>query len=192
MQVNGHEVQRGAPRQARAQLEGFVDGHAELVDLQARRDMGVAFRVDVRIDPDRDARHRTVPRGDGFDTRQLACRLDVDGLQPEWNRLLELGHRFPDAGENNVAEGEAGARGQFQLPDGVGVGGAAQVVDQPGDGEGRVGFQGVMQGVRVVRERAIDGPESLADGAARTHTAASLGRGDFGETHRRRRVLECR
>ena len=64
--------------------------------------MRMALRVDVGIHPDRDARDGALSRGNRFDARQLARRFDVDGLQTERHGAFELGHRLPDAGEDDV------------------------------------------------------------------------------------------
>ena len=85
------------------QLARVVERHAELVDLEAGRNVRMALGVDVRVDADRDARRRVpAARPIASSARQLAGRFDVDRLQPSGTARLELGHRLADAGEDDV------------------------------------------------------------------------------------------
>ncbi len=74
-----------------AEVARFVNRDAELVGLEARRDVRMAARVDVRIDADRDPR-ACLPRArEGVDALELAFRLGVDRLDAEVDRLRQLG-----------------------------------------------------------------------------------------------------
>ena len=56
----------------------LLQRHAELVGLQAGRDVGMALRVDVRIDAQRDARDAPLRARDRGNPIELAGRLGVD------------------------------------------------------------------------------------------------------------------
>ena len=125
----------------------------------------MAFRVDVRVDADGDARDASEPRGDRLEPRQLARRLDVDGLQPEGDGAFELLGRLADAGEDDLRRLESGAPRDFDLPDRVGVDGAAELAQQARDRERRVRLQRVMQRVRIAGERLVDLAVAIAERA---------------------------
>ena len=67
----------------------LVEGHAELVVLEARRDVRVRLRIDVRVHPDADRRRPVHPGGHALEVLELGLRLDVEeadagleGLRP--------------------------------------------------------------------------------------------------------------
>ena len=70
---------------------------------------------------------------------------------------FELRGRFADAGKDDVRGLKAGLSRELDLPNGIGVGRAAEIAHQARDRERGVGLQRVMQRVRVVAERGVDG-----------------------------------
>ena len=177
--VDRDELQRTACRNGREQLARGVERHAELVDLEARGNVGVAFRVDVRVDSDRDARRAAGPLGDRLDARQLSSRFDVDRLQPERDAALELGCRLADAGEHDFRRLEPGFARHLDFPDRVGVGRAAQAAQQAREGERGVRFQGIVQRVRIGAERRVDADVARSKRGGAIHIEGrAFGKGD--------------
>ena len=117
--------------------------------------------VDVGVDTHGDTGRLAQTLGDRLDAGQFASRFDVNRLQTERNGLFELRRRLPDAGEDDLVRLESHAPRHLDLPDGVGIGSAAEPVQQPADGEVGIGFEGVVQGVRVAVERLIERGESF-------------------------------
>ena len=86
----------------RQQHPDVVGRNAELVDLQAGGNVRMAFRVDVGVHANGDARDAAHSRGNGFDARELARRLDVDRFEIERDGALELRVGLADAVEHDL------------------------------------------------------------------------------------------
>jgi hypothetical protein len=108
--VNRDQRQRRPRLERLQQLARRVQRHAELVDLQPRRNMGMALGIDIRVDAHRDAHRSPEPRPDRLEARQLAGRFDVDRLDPERHRRLELLRCLADAGEDDLRRREPALR----------------------------------------------------------------------------------
>jgi hypothetical protein len=119
-------------------------------------DVGVRLGVDVGVDPQRDARRAPRRDGHGGDAIELARGFGVDRADVLRHRELELVARLADTREHDVGGAEAGAERDANLAAGVGVGAAAELAQQAQQRQRGVGFQRVVNGVRVVGERAID------------------------------------
>ena len=148
---------RGAPARATSSI-----GDAELVGLQACRDVRVAPRVDVGVHADGDPRAGLALARQRVDPLDLAGRLHVDRPDAELDRLRQLGGRLADAGEDDLRRDEPGAQRDVDLTAGVRIGVAAQRPQQPHDRERRVGLQRVMDRVRIGGEGLVDGPYRAA------------------------------
>ena len=182
----GHRVEQRARR---------VGRHAELVDLQAGRDVRVALGVDVRIDADGDAGDQAARRGNRFDALELARGFDVDRPQAERHRRARARCIDLPTPVNTMSSAAKPARratsiSQIEL--------ASTALPRPRSSctsaERGVGLERVVQAVRVAaeglverrvagtdRRRAVD-VERRAFGRARSPTAA----------HRRRRARRAR
>ena len=160
--VKGDQVERRAVPHRREQRAHIVDRYPELVDLEAGGNVRMALRVDVRVDAQRHARHKSQPRRDRFDACQLPHRFDVDRLETERYGAFELGGRFADAREDDVSGGKSGFAGQLDFPNRVGVGGAAELAQRPRETERGVGLECVMEPVRIAAEGAVDRTIALA------------------------------
>ena len=137
------------PRARRAQLRDVVDRDAELVGLQAGRDVRMAaasmsgltrIAIRVRVWRSRDsASIRSISPADSTlivrTPRSMAC--------------AELGRRLADAGEHDLRRNEPGAQRDVDLAAGIRVGVAAERPQQPRDRQRRVGLQRVVDRVRV-------------------------------------------
>ena len=163
------------------QLAHVVERDAELVDPEAGRDVRVALRVDVGIDAERDACGRAEPRRDRFDARELADRLDVDRLEAQRHGALELGGRLADAGEDDVGRRKPGLARQLDLPDGVRVGGAAELAQRARETERGIGLERVVQAVRMGAESGVDRTIAIAQHRGAVH----VDRGPFRFSDRR-------
>src|SRR6185436_11228358 len=84
---------------------------------------------------------------DGVNPIELAVRLGVDGADSERNRLLQLGDRLADTGEDDLRWREAGPQRDLNLAAGVGVGVAAEPAQQARDSQRRVRLQRVVNRV---------------------------------------------
>ena len=145
-------------------LARLLEGHAELVGLETRRNVRVALRVDVGIHAERDARRRALGPGARGDAIELARRLGVDGFQAERDRAIELLAGLADAGEDDLVGDQAGAQRDLDLAARVGVGRRAEPAQQAHQRQRRVGLERVVDGVRVARERLVETLVGLADG----------------------------
>ncbi len=118
--------------------------------------MRVAPGIHVGVDPDGHAGDTPQPGGDRFDPSQLARRLDVDRLDVEGDRALELRRRLADPGEDELPRLETRGPGDVDFPDRVGIRGAAEFTQQTHDRERRIGLERVVNRVRVGAERSVD------------------------------------
>src|SRR4029079_1903241 len=88
---------------------------------------------------------------------ELPLRFHVDRANAEIDGLRELRRGLADPGEDDLHWNEAGAQREVDLAPRVRVRVAAQPPQEPRDGERRVGFQRVMNSMRVDVESLIDG-----------------------------------
>jgi hypothetical protein len=163
--VHADEAQPGQPLPLAIDREGVLQRDAELVRLQAGGDVRMAPGVDVGIDAQRHARLPLQPARDGGDAIELARRLGVDGADAVRDRVFELGPGLADAGEDDIGGSETGAERHLDLARRIGVGAAAERAEQAHDRQRRVGFQRVMDCVRIAVEGRVDRRVRLGDGS---------------------------
>ncbi len=77
--------------------------HAELVALQARRDVGMGLGVDIGIDTDADRRHLAQGHGDPGQHIQLGFAFDVEAADAGRQRLLHFGAGLAHARKDHLA-----------------------------------------------------------------------------------------
>jgi hypothetical protein len=164
VRVQADDLEAGSAAHAVDEIAGLVDRHAELVGLEAGGDVGMAAGVDVRVDADRHLGARLPFPGDRVEPFQLSRGLGVDRPHAELHGLRQFGVGLRHAGEDDLRGDEAGAQRDVDLPARVGVDAAAEAAQQAHQRERRVGFQGVVDGVRVVAERGVDGAIAGGDG----------------------------
>ena len=138
------------------QAAGHGNRHTELVVAQAGRDVRMALRVDVGIDPQRDAGGHAVRRRQLVEALELARRLDVDGVHVEGHGAGQFGRRLAHPGEDDLARREPAAQRDVDLAHRVGVDPAAERAQQADDGQRGVGLEGVVDGVRVIAEGGVE------------------------------------
>ena len=136
----------------------LVERHAELVDLEAGRNVRMALRVDVGVDAHRHTCRPPEPRCDRLDAGELPRRLDVDRLHAERDRGLEFRHRLADAGKHDIGRLKPGFPRDLDFPHRVRVGLAAQLAQQARNRQRRIGLECVVECVRIAAEGLVDGP----------------------------------
>jgi len=113
------QADRLDPRQFRREpigLAGVFDIDAEFVLLFAGGDLGVGQRVDVGVDPQRDAGGLTPGNGDLAEPPQFGDRLDIDLVDSGGKRRLQLLPRLADAGEDDMPRRDPAARARRNSP----------------------------------------------------------------------------
>ena len=100
--VQSDDLEPVAAAHRAAHLAHVADGDAELVALQAGRDVRVALRVDVRIDAHGDA--GAVCRAPAIASIRSISPSDsaLIVFSPRLDGALELGVRLADAGEDDL------------------------------------------------------------------------------------------
>ncbi len=109
---------------ARIDLAGMRDRDAELVLGLAGRDLCVRAGIDVRIDADGDARGLAHLGRNARQQLELGLGFDVEAEDVGGERGAQLVFRLADAGEQDLAGGDAGGQRalQFTARDHVGAG----------------------------------------------------------------------
>jgi hypothetical protein len=144
----------------------------------------VGLGVDVGIDPDRDLRADLALAGQRVDAFEFPGGLDIDHPHAEIDGLRKLGRGLADAGEHDLRRNEPGAQRDVDLAAGIGVGVAAQGTQETRDGQRRIGFQRVVDRVRVAGEGLVDGAVSPGDRRGAVHVKRrALGGGDGHDGH---------
>ena len=128
--MDADRLQPRLRRHLAVQAARLLERNAELVDVQAGRDVRMRAGVDVRVDAHRHPGAHASRLRRAIDALQLACGLGVDRFEPELHRALDLVGRLADAAEHDVRWREAGAHRQLDFADGVGVDGAAGLAQQ--------------------------------------------------------------
>ncbi len=155
--VRADRLQAAPSRHLAKQRRRFVDRHAELVRLEPRGDVRMALRVDVGIDAQRHPRPHVLRDGALIDPIELAGRLDVDRQQSERHRAIDLGGALADAGEHDLIGTETAAQRDVHFAKRIGVGVAAERLQEPHHGQRRIRLQRVVNGVRIAVERVRRG-----------------------------------
>ena len=145
-----------------------------LLRLQPGGDVRMAARVDVRVHAQRDPRARLALARQRVDPLELALRLRVDRLDAEIDRLRELGGRLADAGEHDLRRNESGAQRDVDLAAGIRVGVAAEAAQQPRDRQRRVGFQRVVDRVRIATRTPRRSPGSAPRSSLRCRRSSGV------------------
>src|SRR5262249_41249226 len=138
VRVQADDLDVGEGAGPRAQGTHVADRDAELVDLQAGRDVRMRLRVHVGVDADRDPRAYVPLARQLIDAPDLPFRFDIDRADAEIDRVDELGIRLADAREDNLRRDEAGAHRDVDLAGRVRIGMAAEAPEQARDRERRV------------------------------------------------------
>ena len=102
------------------------DVHAELVLLQARRDVRMRLRVDVRVDPQGHSRRLAALPRDRVDLLDLPLGLGVEGEDPGRDARRDLVVRLAHAGEDDPFRRDPALQRRAQLAAGHDVGARAE------------------------------------------------------------------
>ena len=103
---------------AATQFQGPFELDAKLVFPQARGDVGMGVRIDVRIHPGGHGGDHAFFHSDGVKPRQLRLGLDVETLDAGPQRPPELVPALAHAGKHDLARFTAGGEDPLQLPAG--------------------------------------------------------------------------
>ena len=137
------------------QAARLLERNAEFVDVQSCRDVRVRAGVDVGIDADRHPGTHTSRLRRAVDALQLARGLGVDGFQAELHRPFDLVRRFANAAEHDIGRWKPGPHRQIDFADGVGIDGAAGLVQEAQYCERRVRLHGVVDPMRMRLKRLV-------------------------------------
>jgi hypothetical protein len=132
------------PPGAVVHLERAGQRDAELALGEARRDVGVRVRVDVRVDPEVGHHAPPKPARDGVEFLGLRPGLDVEHLDPRAHSERQLGLGLAHAREDDPAHGGAGLLDPEQLAPREDVEAAALARQRGHDGQVRVRLDGVV------------------------------------------------
>src|SRR5688572_16803928 len=133
----------------------LLQRHAELVDLQACGDIRMAPRFDVGIDAQRDTGLTALCDSRRGDPIEFACRFRIDRGDTKSYGTRDLGTRLADPREDDIRRGVSCAQCDLDLAAGVRVDAAAHGSKQPRNGQRRIGFERVMDAVRIRREGIV-------------------------------------
>jgi len=153
MAVDALDGERGQGGGAAVQGKRLVEGHAELVFLETRGDVGVGARIDVRVHAQRDRRGLAEASGNCRDPFQFRRRLDVETGDTLRQREFDFGCRLAHAGENHLARAAAGGQYALEFAAGDDVETGAQPGEGGKDGQVGIGLHGVAD-QRVAARKA--------------------------------------
>jgi hypothetical protein len=156
-------------RGATVDIEGFAEGDAEFCRLEPGGDVGMGFRVDVRIHAQRHRCAAAEAAGDFVELVQLAGGFDVEAVDARLQRRTHLGARLADAGEHYFARTAASGQHARQLATGNDVEAGAEPGEKVQDGEVGIGLD------RVADQRSV----GQAVGLQRV-AVGGIGRGERG------------
>ena len=148
------------------QVEGLVEGHAELVAAQAGGDVRVGVGIDVRIDAEGDGRARAHAGGHLGEAVEFGGGFHVEAADAGVQGEAHLGGGLADAGEDHLASIAAGGQhaGQFAAGDDVEAG--AQLGEYRQHAKAGVGLDGVAHQRLAQAEGALVGVEGLGQRGA--------------------------
>ncbi len=112
-----------------------------------------------------------------IDAIELARRFDVDREQPERHRAIDLGGALADAGKHDLIGTEAAPQRHVHFAERIGVGVAAERLQQPHHRQRRIGLQRVVNGVRIAVEGVVQRRVGGANGAGVVDVAGRAGGG---------------
>nr|ART36558.1 C435 [uncultured bacterium] len=164
---NPMHAQAGQAGGASVQRWRVLGRNAELVFLQASRDVGVGAGVDVRIHAQRDrCLHAQIERH-LIQPFQLGGGFHVEAANAGRKRLAQLRGALADAGEHHPVGLAPGAQHARQLAARHHVESGAQARQHVQHGEVGIGLDGVADPVRLVAKRGVVGAVGSLDGGPR-------------------------
>jgi hypothetical protein len=165
--VDADHVQVGQACCGAVGVQRIIEGHAELVRLQAGRDVWVGLRIDVRVHAQRDRGALAHAAGHRVQAVQFRDRFDVEAQDAFLEREAHLGFGLADAREDGLARVAAGCDHAQQFAAGDDVEAGAFARQQVEDGEVRIGLHRVAdEGVAAFTRVAVGG-EVLQQGRLR-------------------------
>ncbi len=109
------DVQVGQGAGASIERLCIGEGNAELVALEAGGNVGVRFRVNIRIDAQGDRRLRPELGGNGIETFEFGCGFDIEAADAGAQRLAHLVARLAHTSENHLVCAPSGCQHACEL-----------------------------------------------------------------------------
>ena len=156
MDVDANRPQPGLSRHLPVETTRLLQRNAELVDVQPCRDVRVRAGVDIGIDAHGDVGADASRLRGTIDALQLPGGLGVDRFEAELHGPLDFLRRLSHAAEHDVGRRKPGAHGELDLADGIGIDRTARFAQQAHQRERRVRLHGIVDPMRVRRERGIE------------------------------------
>ena len=100
--VDAHHFQARQRRSVLVGLQGALMRHAEFVALEARRNIGVGFRVHIGIDADADRRHFAAGQCHLAQHIQFGFAFHIEASNARLQGLLHFGAAFTHARKNHI------------------------------------------------------------------------------------------
>ena len=154
MAVDAGRLNVGQGGGATIQGQRILVGDTKLGFFQASRDVGMRLRVDIGIDAQAHRCFYPELTGDGIEALQFSGGLDVETENAGVQRLLHLGRRFSNAGENDFLRVGARCQHALQLAAGDNIETGAHTGKEVQDGEIGVGFDCVAD-ERILASRML-------------------------------------
>ena len=175
-----------ARRRRKPAADGFraVHRHPEFVGLETSGDVWMALRIDIRVHAKGHSSPGLPGSGQRVDALDLPFGLRIYGGDTEIDRLRQIGGRLADAGEDDLRRDESGPQRDVDFTPRVRVSAGAKRPQQPRNRHRRVRLQRVVEGMRVAREREIDGAIAFGDGRGAVNVErCAFGGREIGERH---------
>ncbi len=157
----------GAP----VESERVFEGDTELALLETGRDVGVRFRVDVGIHPQRNRGDLACASGDRIQRLELGGRLDVEAPDAGRQRGFHFDRRLADAGEHDLRRIAAGGDDPRQLAAGNDVEAASEAREDVQYSQVGIRLDGVANEMGNAVERGREGAKPILERRARIDIA---------------------
>src|SRR6516162_9996462 len=135
-----------------------ADRDGEFILGFAGCDLGVGFRIDVGIDPNRDVGGPPLASRNRREELELRLRLDIDAQDAGIDRSGEFGRALPDAGEHDPVGRNAGGERALEFSARHNVGPGTEPRQGGDHGLIGVGLHGVANERAHVGERVAENP----------------------------------
>jgi len=153
------DVEIREPRRGAVGLDRRRDIDPELVLLQAGRDVRVGLRIDVGIDPQRDAGPLSECLRAELDRLQLRRGFDIEEKNTARQGIVDLIDPLADARVNDLSRIRAGQKRSVQFAAGHDVDAAAFADEDPQDCDVGIGLCGETDNVGLAGEGIVKNPE---------------------------------
>ena len=134
----------------------FLNIDAELVFLEARRNVGMGLRIDIRIDPECNAGLQAQLFCAGVNLVQLLGRLDIEHQDAGLQGVFDFIRAFSHPGIDHPAGIDTRLQGAEQLAAGHDIHASPFRGENPQDSDIGIGLDGKTDDVRNFREGVVE------------------------------------